>query len=356
MTKTYFTPGPSQLYPTVEGHLKKALAQQVPSISHRSAAFKALYAHAVSQLRTLLDIPSDYELLFFGSATEIWERLLQSFPGKGFFFVNGDFSERFRSFAREMGHAESSYEASFGHGFELGKARIPEGTVLCGMIGNETSSGVMTPAEDYYEVAARNPDTFCFVDLVSGWPAYRLDLGKVDGAYFSVQKGFGLPAGLGVLAISPRALAHIAAAEAAGHYRGSHRSLTAMVEKGAKNQTIETPNVLGIHLLGQVAGDMNALGEQLRSDSREKAALLYQYFDAHTRWQPAVDTPRWRSETVIVLDTPDAAADILKALDAKGFVLGAGYGARKPDQVRIANFPAVTKADVQALLSAFSSL
>lgn len=356
MTKTYFTPGPSQLYPTVEGHLQKALKEQVPSISHRSDAFKGIYAETEASLRSLLTVPEDYHVLFFSSATEIWERLLQSFPGKSFFFVNGNFSDRFRSFARKMGREESSYEVPFGQGFEHGKASLPEGTVLCGMIGNETSSGVMTPPEDYYEVASRNPQTLCFVDLVSGWPSYPLDLTKVDGAYFSVQKGFGLPSGLGVLVISPRAVAKVAEAEEAGEYRGVHRSLTAMVEKAAKNQTVETPNVLGIYLLGKVAQDMAAQGPELYMASQEKAATLYKYFDAHTKWQPAIDTPRWRSETVVVLDTPDTSADIVKALDAKGFVLGTGYGARKADQVRIANFPAVSLDDINALIEAFDAM
>ena len=356
MTKIYFTPGPSQLYPTVERHIQTALAEQVGSLSHRSDAFKQLYAAADQNLRTLLKVPKDYHILFFSSATEIWDRLLHSFPGKAFFFVNGSFSERFRSFARNIGCEESSYEVPFGQGFESGKARLPEGTVFCGMIGNETSSGVMTPPEDYYEVAARNPDTLCFVDLVSGWPAYPLDLEKVDGAYFSVQKGFGLPAGVGVLIASPRAVEKVREDEANGHFRGNHRSLAAMADKAAKRQTVETPNVLGLYLLGKVAQDMTDQSYALYTDSQEKAELLYRFFDSHARWQPAVDTPRWRSETVVVLDTPNTASEIIQSLSEKGFVVGSGYGSRKADQIRIANFPAVSIDDVNALIKAFSAL
>ena len=45
MHQTYFTAGPSQLYYTVEEHIKNALKSQIPSISHRSKQFENLYTH-----------------------------------------------------------------------------------------------------------------------------------------------------------------------------------------------------------------------------------------------------------------------------------------------------------------------
>ena len=356
METIYFTPGPSQLYPTVRQHLPHAIAAGIPSISHRSQQFKDIFAETQEALRNLLSIPPDYRILFYSSATEIWERLIQYFPGKGFFFVNGNFSERFRNFSQKVGEEVSAYEVPFGQGFDRGMARLPEGTRLCGMIGNESSSGVWSPPEDFYLVAEQNPDTYCFLDLVSGWPVYPLDLTKVDGAYFSVQKLFGLPAGLAALVISPRAYEQVVMDEKAGLYRGLHRGLLNMGTKADANQTPETPNVLGIYLLGKVAQDMVAKGPDLYMDSREKADKLYAFFDQSEQWTPFVDIPRWRSETVIVLDTPNQAHDIVAKLGEKGIVVATGYGQRKPDQIRIANFPAHTLEDVDRLLQAFSEL
>lgn len=356
MNKTYFTPGPSQLYPTVESALRNALAEGVPSISHRSAAFKAIFQRTTEAVRALLNVPEDYHVLYLSSATEIWERLLQSYPGPGFFFVNGNFSSRFRDFARKMGRIESSVEAPLGEGFPMGRIHIPDGTVFCGMIGNETSTGVATPADEYHAIAERFPNPVHFVDLVSGYPSYQLDLSKVDGAYFSVQKGFGLPAGLGVLLISNRALEMVREAEGRGEYRGVHRSFVEMARRAQQHQTPETPNVLGMYLLGNVVEDMLARGAELHESSRRKAELLYQYFDAHSRWQPAVDTPRWRSESVIVLDAPEQSRAIAAQLEAQGLVIGLGYSDRKDDQLRIANFPATSVADVERLIDAFRAL
>ena len=57
MRKTYFTPGPAELFPTVEQHYRDAFDLQLGSISHRSAQFRKIYQHTVEQLRTLMNIP-----------------------------------------------------------------------------------------------------------------------------------------------------------------------------------------------------------------------------------------------------------------------------------------------------------
>ncbi len=356
MDTIHFTPGPSQLYPGTDQFIQEALRKQVPSISHRSAAFKSIFKGTVSALRELMNVPEDYHILFFSSATEIWERLLQAFHGPGFFFVNGNFSERFRAFAREMGRLESSVEAPLGQGFPMERVHIPDGTGLVGMIGNETSTGVMTPANDYYLIADRFPQPLHFIDLTSASPIYQVDFRRVDGAYFSVQKGFGLPAGLGVLVLSDRALERVKEATGNGEFRGNHRSLVEMARRAEKHQTPETPNVLGIFLLGKVARAMLDRGDELFTTSKLKADRLYQFFDAHPRWQPTVDTPRWRSETVVVLDTPNQAGNIATALARQGFVVGQGYSERKDDQIRIANFPATSLEQTEMLVEAFQKL
>ena len=76
--KTNFTPGPSQLYFTVEDHVRTAFREGIPSISHRSKQYEAIYKKAVDGLRALLGLPSNYHVLFTGSANEIWERIVQN--------------------------------------------------------------------------------------------------------------------------------------------------------------------------------------------------------------------------------------------------------------------------------------
>src|SRR5688572_10779529 len=87
--KTNFTPGPSQLYFTIEDHMRTALREGIPSISHRSKQFESIYRETVDGLRELLQLPADYHIYFTGSATEIWERILQNLViDSSFHFVN----------------------------------------------------------------------------------------------------------------------------------------------------------------------------------------------------------------------------------------------------------------------------
>ena len=59
MKKIYFTPGPSQLYYSVEKHIESALKEDIMSMSHRSESFKSLYSETINNLRALLEIPPD---------------------------------------------------------------------------------------------------------------------------------------------------------------------------------------------------------------------------------------------------------------------------------------------------------
>jgi phosphoserine aminotransferase len=76
----------------------------------------------------------------------------------------------------------------------------------------------------------------------------KLDFRLADIWYASVQKCFGLPAGLGLLICSPGAIKQ---AEELGE-RNHYNSLTFMKEMMNKWQTPFTPNVLGIYLLMRV--------------------------------------------------------------------------------------------------------
>ena len=101
--KINFTPGPSQLYFTVEGHIRTAFRDGVPSLSHRSKKFEGIYKDTVDGLRALLSIPTNYHVFFTGSATEIWERLIQNLVEENsFHLVNGSFSKRFFEIGQQL--------------------------------------------------------------------------------------------------------------------------------------------------------------------------------------------------------------------------------------------------------------
>ena len=137
-----FTPGPSQLYYTVEDHMRQAFRNGIPSISHRSKEFESIYADVKNGLHELLGLPTGFYIFFTGSATEIWERSVQNLVEKNSaHFVNGAFSKRYFEIAGQLGKAAFKAEVPLGSGFTE-SITLPEQTELIALTHNETSTGV----------------------------------------------------------------------------------------------------------------------------------------------------------------------------------------------------------------------
>jgi len=357
--KIYFTPGPSELYPTVPQHMQTALQEKIGSISHRSKQFQEVYAHAVAGLRQLLQLPANYEVLFLASATEVWERAIQNnVQQESFHLTNGSFSERFFETALELGRKTQKYAAPFGEGFDVESIEVPATAELVALIQNETSSGACIPVADinrFREKAA--PEALIYVDAVSSLPYPAFDFDKVDAVYFSVQKCFGLPAGLGVWLLNERCIARAEALAASGQVIGSYHSLPSLLSKAKVNQTVETPNVLDIYLLGKVLEDMNSKGvAEIRKETKAKADHIYAYLEQSKTFAPAVKNPAHRSPTTIVANTTVPASEVNKQLAAFDMAIGSGYGKHKETQIRIANFPAHSPQQVEALVAKLEEL
>ncbi len=345
----FFTPGPSELYHTVPEHIKTALRESIPSISHRSSQFQNIFADTRADLKELFDLPDGYEIFFTGSATEIWERLIQNLVVKeSLHLVNGSFSKRFQQIANELGRLAVS--ASCTEGSCISPEHLPKDAnpELLAITLNETSTGAMHTADEIKDMRRRFPEAIIALDVVSILPAIPFDLSLVDTAYLSVQKCFGLPAGLGVWMVNQKCLERQKKIQFQGHSTGSYHQLSALKEQGDKNQTPETPNVLGIYLLGKVAGDMLKAGkEMMHRDTRYKAAVLYQAIEKNELIQPYVENKPHRSLTTIVAKTIPPSSSLIHHLKEKQLIIGSGYGSYKDQHIRIANFPTHSRESIE---------
>lgn len=351
---TYFTPGPSQLYPNIDGFIKDALDEDVGSISHRSGAFKGIYADTVSRLHQLLSLPENFHVLFLGSATESWERIFNSLvEKKSYHYVNGSFSKKFHQYGIESGKESIKEEAPFGAGFDVDTTKIPQDTELVAFTQNETSSGVMTGVEDIEKVRKSHPNALVAVDVVSSLPYPNFDYNNIDTLFFSVQKCFGLPAGLGVWIVNDRCVKKAEELKAKGHQAGAHHTLLELVSKAKENQTPSTPNALNIYLLSRVLESMLEKGaEQIRKETDEKYELLHQLIAESSFLSESVENERHRSKTVIVANTAIEPSVINGYLKQFNMAVGSGYGSYKTSQIRIANFPAHSTAAIKELIEA----
>lgn len=357
MKKIYFTPGPSALFYTVEEHFKKALQLQVPSISHRSSDFKKIYAEVSENLKVLLNLPENYQFGFTASATEVWDRQIENLVNKhSYHVVNGAFSSKSYKMAKTMNKSAIEYKVEDGLGADLSTLNVPEETELICLAHNETSTGVATPLQDIYDLKQRNPNKLLSVDAVSSLPVVDLNFSQVDSVFCSVQKAFGLPAGLGIWFFNEACLEKAAQLKADGNTHESYHTIQSLSEYHLKNQTPSTPNVLSIYLLGEVIKDMLNKGmDMIRRESKQKAALIYHLYEANDRFTPFVKNKNIRSETVGVAETENVE-EIIEQLSQKGLVIGDGYGKHKANHIRISNFPTHSKEQIELLVDTINGV
>jgi len=194
------------------------------------------------------------------------------------------------------------------------------------------------------------------VDVVSSAPYANLNFDMIDAAYFSVQKAFGLPAGLGVLLLGPRPLIREEKIRSSGRTTGTYHSFHQLKKYADRYQTPATPNILGMFLLGKVCAAMNTTGiDTIRKETEEKAAFLYDYFAKHPDCKLFVKKPSCQSKTVIVVKHKRAAS-LRNALAERGLIVGDGYGKMAGKQLRIANFPATSMDDMKRLVAAIDEI
>jgi phosphoserine aminotransferase len=345
-----FTPGPSQLYFTVGDHVRKAFKEGIPSISHRSIQFEQISKQTTDGLRELLTIPDDYHIFFTGSATEIWERIFQNLVAEtSFHLVNGSFSKRFHEIGVQLNKKPEKIEVAAGQGFE--KFSVPLITELIAVTHNETSTGVSLPVEWVHRLKKNNPQALLVVDAVSSLPYPQFDFNLVDSLFFSVQKGFGLPAGLGVWMVNEKCVSKAEMLSSKKISTGSYHNIATLLAHAKKHQTPETPNVLCIYLLNKIIEDFLRRGiDNIRKETEYKAALLYQAMENKPWISAFVKEKQFQSKTVIVADCQEHTEKLSAFLSGKGLHPGAGYGASKKTQLRFANFPAHSKEQFELLV------
>lgn len=339
-----FEVGPSESYQKTLPANIDALLEGVLSKSHRGVWFQKLFASVRSQLRELMDVPAGYEIFILASGTEAMERAIQNCVDKVVVhFVYDAFSLRWYETSKELRRHAVKYPESplFGTIPDFSEFQLPENTEAVCFTINATSTGAMVGADEISEFRRRHPNVLIMIDMVSCAPLSNIDLSLVDVAFFSVQKGFGLPAGLAFIFVSPHAMQK-AQKISAENSIGSYHSFLTLAKFAAKNETPETPPVLHLYLLEKVLQSFLHIGhERLLAQATRYARELYVFFDQHPKtFSVYVASKKHRSVTTVVVNVHGGSASLINLLAQKGFLVGDGYGDMKGRQIRIGVFPA----------------
>ena len=345
MANISFYPGPSRVYSNVPEYIYEAHKDGILSINHRSDEFMSLARKAKKVLHEKLEIPDDYRILFMSSATESWEVIGQSLiRHKSQHFFNGAFGEKWCKYTELLGKEVSSHSFSMEETLPIDKLD-QEADCIC-LTHCETSNGTYIPVDTLNVLSSqRNPDQLIAVDATSSMAGLRLPWDKADYWYASVQKCFGLPAGLGIAVLSPGAVNRAEELAEKKHYN----SLLKILENEEKHQTHHTPNVLGIYLLYRTQ-DFSKPIHKVEEKLLNRQRYWTDFLSSFKSFDLLVQNPEVRSPTVLAVKAkkPEKVKELAK--DA-GFTLGNGYGPWKDSCFRIANFPAIKRREIEQLSS-----
>lgn len=332
-----FYPGPSKVYPQVAEYAAEAVRTGIVSLNHRSAGFMAIVQETVRLLHEKIDIPAHYHIALVSSATECWEIVAQSLTAHASLHpYSGAFGKKWAEYAYRIKPLTNLHEAD----------------VLC-IVQNETSNGTQVSMDTLAQFR-QDFSSLIAVDAVSSMAGVAFDWPLADVWFASVQKCFGLPAGLAVLVYSPAALKR---AEEIGE-RDHYNSLLFIHENFSTFQTPYTPNGLGIYLLMRVLQQVPGVAE-VGTRTKQRAAAWYAFFEqemAQSSFKLLIDEAATRSDTVIAVSGTEQTIKAVKtAAQQAGITLGNGYGDWKSTTFRIANFPAISNEEIGTLMQFFRS-
>lgn len=342
-----FAPGPSKVYDSLPIYLNDAYQEGILSANHRSSAFMKLYQETEQLMRTKLHMPDDYKLLFTSSATENWEIISQSIVESASFHIySGSFGKKWVEFAKHILPATVGLKIEANQAIDVASLQIGEEFDLIAITQNETANASQVPMSVIEAIKEQFPEKMIAVDTTSSMGGIEMDFSLADIWYASVQKCFGLPAGLGILILSPKA---IEKCERKGE-RGRYNSLSFMLENANGFQTHYTPNVLGIYLLNRVLKDIPLI-QEIDATLRSRMGQLENCIAQTKTLRMLVDNADTRSTTVLAIaGTEELITQVKKDAEKAGMQMGGGYGPLKPTSFRIANFPAITDEEFDALL------
>ncbi|MCB0834819.1 MAG: alanine--glyoxylate aminotransferase family protein [Bacteroidetes bacterium] len=208
MKKRLFTPGPTPVPENIQ------LSMARPILHHRNKDFEEIFAEVNSNLQYLFQTKQPV-LTFASSGTGAMEAAFVSCLSRGDTILNiegGKFGERWTKIPQAYGIEVDVLKIEWGKSAtaEDVAARLKANPKIKAVVmtHSETSTGAFTDVKNLAKVVRDQSNALIMVDGVTsvGAMEVRFDDWGLDTVATGSQKGLMLPPGLGILAVSDRAL------------------------------------------------------------------------------------------------------------------------------------------------------
>ncbi|MFI9721407.1 phosphoserine transaminase [Streptomyces sp. NPDC052396] len=345
-----FGAGPSKVRPEALAALA-ATGTSLLGTSHRQAPVKNLVGEVRQGLRELFSLPEGYQVVLGnGGSTAFWDVATHGLiESRSQHLSFGEFSSKFAKAARLAPWLQEPSIVSAEPGTHP-EPRAEAGVDVYALTHNETSTGVAMPIR---RVTGADDGALVLVDATSGAGGLPVDVTETDVYYFAPQKSFASEGGLWIGLFSPAALERAARVHASGRHIPEFFSLPTAIDNSLKNQTYNTPALSTLFLLNEQLKWINGQGglDWAVRRTATSARTLYNWAEASKYATPFVADPAQRSAVIGTIDFDpeiDASA-IARVLRANGIVDTDPYRKLGRNQLRVAMFPAIDPADVEAL-------
>lgn len=303
-----FVPGPTNVPERVQR------AMVVSMEDHRSAKFPELTKSLLSDLKEVFKTKTGTPIIFTATGTGGWEAALTNTLSPGDVVLAsrfGQFSHLWIDMVTRLGFQVEVVECEWGEGVPNEKyaeilAKDKEHRIKAVLAThNETATGVTSDVAGTRKAidSAKHP-ALLMVDSVSGLGSidFRMDEWGVDVCVAGSQKGLMLPAGLGIVCASPKAL----------KARESSKQPRCFFDFGdmiRSNETGYFPYTPALPLLYGLRESLNMIKEE----GLENIFARHTYLAAGVRaavlegWglQLCAKEPKWYSDTVSAIVVPE---------------------------------------------------
>jgi alanine-glyoxylate transaminase/serine-glyoxylate transaminase/serine-pyruvate transaminase len=316
----------------------------------------------VAGLRPVFGTQSGEIVIYPGSGTAAWEASLTNTlnPGDRVLAFNiGHFSHLYANCARQLGLVVDELDLDWGSGVPTTALRETldadrESSIKAVLVvHNETSTGVTTAVADVREALDDfGHPALLLVDAVSSLASidFQFDAWGVDVALAASQKGLMLPPGIGILAVSERALAASRRATMPRYFL-DWQPVIDQIHRGYFPYTPATLLLCGLREALRMLHD-----EGLEAVYGRHARLARGVRAAVDQWELGilcVDPAEYSNTATAVLVPQDVDSDDVLRIAEERFrlSLGTGLGKLKGDVFRIGHLGSLNELEVCATIA-----